>query len=86
MTVLEYYSQRSQDSKKELAILIAQANQLIGDTHNSLNTHSNPMVNMGDIKMLSDHLQPLLANLEKERIRYETLDSVCISLELKKER
>ena len=41
MTSLEYYSKRKEDSRQELATLIAQANQFIGDTHNSLNTHTN---------------------------------------------
>mgnify|MGYP007130435990 FL=1 len=39
MTPLEYYSKRKEDSRQELATLIAQANQLIGDTHNSLNPY-----------------------------------------------
>ena len=43
MTSLEYYSKRKEDSRQELATLIAQANQFIGDTHNSLNTHTNPI-------------------------------------------
>lgn len=50
MTPLEYYLKRKEDSRQELATLIAQANQLIGDTHNSLNTHTNQVSNMGNIK------------------------------------
>lgn len=46
MTSLEYYSKRKEDSRQELATLIAQANQLIGDTHNSLNTHTNQGVTL----------------------------------------
>lgn len=56
MTPLEYYSKRKEDSRQELATLIAQANQLIGDTHNSLNTHTNQGSNIGNIKMLSQQL------------------------------
>lgn len=35
--------------------------------------------------MLSSILQSLIIGMEREKTKFETLDSVCISLELKKE-
>lgn len=80
MTTLEYYLKRKEDSRQELATLIAQANQLIGDTHNSLNTHNNQGSNVGDIKMLSQHLQHLAYRIELEKQKGDMLESICLSL------
>lgn len=80
MTALEYYSKRKEDSRQELATLIAQANQLIGDTHNSLNTHTNQGSNIGDIKMLTQHLQQLAYRIELEKQKGDMLESICLSL------
>ena len=76
MTPLEYYSKRKEDSRQELATLIAQANQLIGDTHNSLNTHTNQVSNMGNIKMLSQQLQQLTSRIELEKQKGDMLESI----------
>ena len=80
MTPLEYYSKRNEDSRQELATLIAQANQLIGDTHNSLNTHTNQVSNMGNIKMLSQQLQQLTSRIELEKQKGDMLESICLTL------
>ena len=80
MTPLEYYSKRKEDSRQELATLIAQANQLIGDTHNSLNTHPNQVSNMGNIKMLSQQLQQLTSRIELEKQKGDMLESICLTL------
>lgn len=85
MASLAYYSEKSEDSKRELAILIHQANQAIGSTFNSLNRSSNHVSQIGEIQMLSSILQSLIIGMEREKTKFETLDSVCISLELKKE-
>lgn len=85
MTVLEYYSKRYEDSRNELAILISQANQLIGDTYNSLNTHSNPVTNIGNMKMLSQHLQQLVYQMELEKQNGDMLESICLTLTLKEQ-
>ena len=75
MTPLEYYSKRKEDSRQELATLIAQANQLIGDTHNSLNTHTNQGSNIGNIK-----LQQLTSRIELEKQKGDMLESICLTL------
>ena len=80
MTPLEYYSKRKEDSRQELATLIAQANQLIGDAHNSLNTHTNHVSNMGNIKMLSQQLQQLTSRIELEKQKGDMLESICLTL------
>ena len=80
MTPLEYYSKRKEDSRQELATLIAQANQLRGDTHNSLNTHTNQVSNMGNIKMLSQQLQQLTSRIELEKQKGDMLESICLTL------
>ncbi len=80
MTPLEYYLKRKEDSRQELATLIAQANQLIGDTHNSLNTHTNQVSNMGNIKMLSQQLQQLTSRIELEKQKGDMLESICLTL------
>lgn len=80
MTPLEYYSKRKEDSRQELATLIAQVNQLIGDTHNSLNTHTNQVSNMGNIKMLSQQLQQLISRIELEKQKGDMLESICLTL------
>ena len=80
MTPLEYYSKRKEDSRQELATLIAQANQLIGDTHKSLNTHTNKVSNMGNIKMLSQQLQQLTSRIELEKQKGDMLESICLTL------
>lgn len=80
MTPLEYYSKRKEDSRQELATLIAQANQLIGDAHNSLNTHTNQVSNMGNIKMLSQQLQQLTSRIELEKQKGDMLESICLTL------
>lgn len=79
MTPLEYYSKRKEDSRQELATLIAQANQLIGDTHNSLNTHTN-QGSIGNIKMLSQQLQQLTSRIELEKQKGDMLESICLTL------
>ena len=84
MTPLEYYSKRKEDSRQELATLIAQANQLIGDTHNSLNTHTNQVSNMGNIKMLSQQLQQLTSRIELEKQKGDMLESICLTLTISK--
>ena len=80
MTPLEYYSKRKEDSRQELATLIAQANQLIGDTHNGLNTHTNQVSNMGNIKILSQQLQQLTSRIELEKQKGDMLESICLTL------
>lgn len=80
MTPLEYYSKRKEDSRQELATLMAQANQLIGDTHNSLNTNTNQVNNMGSIKMLSQQLQQLTSRIELEKQKGDMLESICLTL------
>ena len=80
MTPLEYYLKRKEDSRQELATLIAQANQLIGDTHNSLNTNTNQVSNMGNIKMLSQQLQQLTSRIELEKQKGDMLESICLTL------
>lgn len=85
MTVLEYYSKRYEDSRNELAILISQANQFIGDAYNSLNTHSNPVTNIGSMKMLSQHLQQLVYQMELEKQNGDMLESICLTLTLKEQ-
>ena len=80
MTSLEYYSKRKEDSRQELATLIAQANQFIGDTHNSLNTHTNQGSNIANIKMLSQQLQQLTSRIEQEKQKGDMLESICLTL------
>lgn len=80
MTSLEYYSKRKEDSRQELATLIAQANQFIGDTHNSLNTHTNQWSNIANIKMLSQQLQQLTSRIELEKQKGDMLESICLTL------
>lgn len=80
MTSLEYYSKRKEDSRQELATLIAQANQFIGGTHNSLNTHTNQGSNIDNIKMLSQQLQQLTSRIELEKQKGDMLESICLTL------
>ena len=80
MTSLEYYSKRKEDSRQELATLIAQANQFIGDTHNSLNPHTNQGSNITNIKMLSQQLQQLTSRIELEKQKGDMLESICLTL------
>ena len=65
MTSLEYYSKRKEDSRQELATLIAQANQ--GS-------------NIGNIKMLSQQLQQLTSRIELEKQKGDMLESICLTL------
>lgn len=65
MTSLEYYSKRKEDSRQELATLIAQANQ--GS-------------NIANIKMLSQQLQQLTSRIELEKQKGDMLESICLTL------
>lgn len=80
MTSLEYYSKRKEDSRQELATFIAQANQFIGGTHNSLNTHTNQGSNIANIKMFSQQLQQLTSRIELEKQKGDMLESICLTL------
>lgn len=73
---------RKEQSTQNIEYLVAKVNEVLGDTQSYLNTHTGATNSITEIKMLASKLNSYISQIDIERVKNETLNSVCLSLTL----